>query len=201
MSKGSRTSRRSTWKASVAGGALLALAGGPALAQATGSAAPVVLDTVVVQGAGSGTQAPRTGTVGQPPAPYAGGQVATGARLGALGNRSIFDAPFSVSGFTDELARDQQARSVADVVLNDPSVRSDAPAFSERDSFLIRGFSVVNLDTPMTGCSTSPIRAATSSKASSGSRCSRDRRRSSTAASGVSAARSTSCRSARPTRR
>ena len=33
------------------------------------------------------------------------------------------------------------------MTLNDPSVRQDAPIFSERDSFFIRGFSVTNLDT------------------------------------------------------
>jgi iron complex outermembrane receptor protein len=46
---------------------------------------------------------------------------------------------------------DQQARSIADVALNDPSVRNDAPPFSERDSFFIRGFSVTNLDTAYDG--------------------------------------------------
>lgn len=111
----------------------------------------VVLDTVVVEGAEAEGGPPATGTVGQPPAPYAGGQVGTGARLGALGNRSILETPFNATSYTEKLIRDQQARSVADVVLNDPSVRNDAPAFSERDSFFIRGFSVVNLDTAYDG--------------------------------------------------
>ncbi|WP_398482171.1 TonB-dependent siderophore receptor [Tardiphaga sp.] len=89
---------------------------------------------------------PQTGTVGQPPVPYAGGQVATGARLGLLGNASIFNTPFNITGYTSKLMADQGARTIADVALNDPSVRNDAPPFSERDSFFIRGFSVVNLD-------------------------------------------------------
>jgi iron complex outermembrane receptor protein len=89
---------------------------------------------------------PQTGTIGQPPVPYAGGQVATGARLGFLGNTSILNTPFNVTGYTSKLMADQGARSIADVALNDPSVRNDAPPFSERDSFFIRGFSVVNLD-------------------------------------------------------
>lgn len=116
------------------------------------AAAPgtIVLDTVVIDAA-PGAQAPATGTVGQPPAPYAGGQVGSGARLGALGNRSILETPFNVTGFTEKLIRDQQAQTIADVVLNDPSVRNDAPTFSERDSFFIRGFSVVNLDTAYDG--------------------------------------------------
>ncbi len=115
-------------------------------------AGPVLLDEVVVQGAGqAGSGLPATGTVGQPPAPYAGGQVGSGARLGMLGNRSFMETPFNITGFTGELIRDQQARTLADVVLNDPSVRNDAPAFSERDAFFIRGFSVTNLDTAYDG--------------------------------------------------
>ena len=112
--------------------------------QAT-NASDTTLQPIVVRGAAGG-QAPRTGTVGQPPAPYAGGQVAKGARLGALGNRSVLETPFSITAYTEKLIRDQQARTVADLTLNDPSVRQDAPAFSERDAFFIRGFSVVNLD-------------------------------------------------------
>jgi iron complex outermembrane receptor protein len=111
-------------------------------------AGAIALDEVVVDGAGL---PPPTGTIGQPPVPYAGGQVGTGTRLGFFGNRSVMTTPFNVTGYTDKLMRDQQARSLADVVQNDPSVRNDAPAFSERDSFFIRGFSVVNLDTAFDG--------------------------------------------------
>lgn len=103
------------------------------------------LAPIVVTGTAAG-QPPATGTVGQPPEVYAGGQVAKGARLGALGNKSVLKTPFSITAFTAKLIRDQQARTVADLTLNDPSVRADAPVYSERDSFFIRGFSVVNLD-------------------------------------------------------
>ncbi len=94
---------------------------------------------------------PSSGTVGQPPVPYAGGQVATGSRLGLLGNRSVLNTPFNVTSYTEKLITDQQARTVGDVVQNDPSVRNDAPPYSERDSFFIRGFSVTNLDTAFDG--------------------------------------------------
>lgn len=119
-------------------------------------AGAVQLDELHVQGQGQGRAAvaglpPASGTVGQPPVPYAGGQVATGARLGALGNRSVLKTPFNVTSYTDKLIRDQQARTVGDVVLNDPSVRIDVPAFSERDSYFIRGFSVTNVDTAFDG--------------------------------------------------
>ncbi|MEH3147671.1 MAG: TonB-dependent receptor [Methylobacterium frigidaeris] len=121
-----------------------------------GPADTVALDEVVVQGRQPARAAvaglpPPTGTVGQPPVPYAGGQVGSGTRVGFLGNRSILTTPFNVTGYTEKLIADQQARSLADVVLNDPSVRNDAPPFSERDSFFIRGFSVTNLDTAFDG--------------------------------------------------
>lgn len=120
-------------------------------AAAVGSvpAGAIPLDEVVVDGVRG--LPPPTGTIGQPPAPYAGGQVATGTRLGLFGNRSVLTTPFNVTGYTAKLIQDQQARSLADVVQNDPSVRNDAPPFSERDSFFIRGFSVVNLDTAFDG--------------------------------------------------
>ncbi|WP_442919090.1 TonB-dependent siderophore receptor [Methylobacterium sp. Leaf118] len=120
-------------------------------------AGSVRLDELSVAGEGRGTAIvpvglpPRSGTVGQPPVPYAGGQVATGTRIGLLGNRSVMKTPFSTTGFTEKLIRNQEARSAADIVTNDPSVRSDAPFFSDRDSFFIRGFSVTNVDTAFDG--------------------------------------------------
>lgn len=121
------------------------------LAQAERSSGGATQLAPIVAVGQAGGQPPETGTIGQPSAPYAGGQMATGARLGALGNRPVKETPFSVTSYTDKLIRDQQARTVADVTLNDPSVRMDAPAFSERDSFFIRGFSVTNLDTAYNG--------------------------------------------------
>lgn len=117
-------------------------------------AGAIALDEVVVEGSRSAAGLPPpTGTIGQAPAPYAGGQVGTGTRLGLFGNRSVLTTPFNVTGYTAKLIQDQQARSLADVVQNDPSVRNDAPPFSERDSYFIRGFSVVNLDTAFDGLS------------------------------------------------
>jgi iron complex outermembrane receptor protein len=80
-----------------------------------------------------------------PPA-YSGGQVATGAKLGVLGNTSIMNAPFSVTGFTSKTIKDQQAVTVADVVANDPSVRVYTTGLGssagQGDSLRIRGFTV-----------------------------------------------------------
>ncbi|KQQ14245.1 TonB-dependent receptor [Methylobacterium sp. Leaf123] len=121
-------------------------------------ASAVTLDELHVQGQaqarGRATVAglpPPTGTVGQPPVPYAGGQVGSGARVGMLGNRNVLTTPFNVTGYTQKLIADQQARSLSDVVLNNPSVRNDAPPYSERDSYFIRGYSVTNLDTAFDG--------------------------------------------------
>ncbi|MFP5446141.1 MAG: secretin and TonB N-terminal domain-containing protein, partial [Betaproteobacteria bacterium] len=46
---------------------------------------------------------------------YAGGQVATGSRVGLLGQQSLMDTPFHITSYTAELMQDQQAITVADV--------------------------------------------------------------------------------------
>jgi len=82
-------------------------------------------------------------SAGQAPPAYAGGQVGSGARLGVLGNRNVFDTPFNIAGYTNKLIRDQQAQSVSDVVANDPSVRtvySEGGVFG--DTLNIRGFPI-----------------------------------------------------------
>lgn len=81
---------------------------------------------------------------GLPPA-YAGGQVARGARMGILGNQDIMDTPFSSNAYTSELIQDQQAKSVGDVLLNDPSVRVARGYGNFQESYFIRGF-ILNSD-------------------------------------------------------
>ncbi len=84
------------------------------------------------------------------PAPYAGGQVATGSQLGLLGNRDVMDTPFNQTSYTAKKAQDQQAKTIRDVLIDDPSVRSFYPDGSTGiDAMYIRGFSV--LDPPMLG--------------------------------------------------
>ncbi|TXN19184.1 TonB-dependent siderophore receptor [Methylobacterium sp. WL9] len=106
-----------------------AAAAGPVLAVPVQAAAPAASAPI-----------PATGVVGPPPPPYAGGQVGSGSRLGLLGNRNTFDQPFSATSFTEKVIRDQQARTVQDVVDNDPSIRTNVPAFSGILGFFIRGF-------------------------------------------------------------
>ncbi|BDV36385.1 TonB dependent/Ligand-Gated channel TonB (plasmid) [Methylocystis iwaonis] len=90
----------------------------------------------------SADKTPPTGVIGQPPAPYAGGLVGSGARVGLLGNRNIFNTPLSLTSYTEKLVRDQQARSMTDVADNDSSIRTNAPRYGGIDGFLVRGLPV-----------------------------------------------------------
>ena len=58
------------------------------------------------------------------PGSFTGGQVAEGGRAGILGNLETLETPFSSTNYTEELMRNQQAKSVADVLLNDPRIRA-----------------------------------------------------------------------------
>lgn len=106
----------------------------------TGNDGSLALDAINVEGQAINTW--------DAPPSYAGGQVATGARLGLLGNVSIMDAPFSITSYTSKLIQEQQAVTVADVVANDPSVRVFTNGISSSagagEVFFIRGFSVTN---------------------------------------------------------
>lgn len=115
--------------------------------------------TPAADGAGADTAAMPTITVtasadasaeGLPKA-YAGGQVARGGRLGMLGNVNALDAPFNSLNFTQELIQDQQARSVADVLQNDPSVRVARGFGNFQELYMIRGFPVYSDDVGYNG--------------------------------------------------
>ncbi|MCJ2086029.1 TonB-dependent receptor [Methylobacterium sp. E-005] len=119
----------------------------PVAFRSRGSAPPdmVMLDAVSVESRGGAAKPgfpPPTGTVGQPPAAFAGGQVAGGGRVGFLGSRSVFDTPFTQANYTAELIRNQQARSVGDVLANNASVRETQPPYSAQRNIIIRGFPV-----------------------------------------------------------
>jgi iron complex outermembrane receptor protein len=85
------------------------------------------------------------------PRDYAGGQVARGGRLGLLGNVDMMDTPFNASNYTQALIQDQQARSVADVVQNDPSVRVARGFGNYQELYVIRGFAVNSDDLAYNG--------------------------------------------------
>ncbi|MDM0115547.1 TonB-dependent receptor [Variovorax sp. J22R133] len=77
--------------------------------------------------------------------PYAGGEVARGGRVGILGTLDMMDTPFSTTSYTNELIQNQQSKSVADVLLNDPTVRIARGFGNFQESYFIRGF-IVNSD-------------------------------------------------------
>lgn len=78
--------------------------------------------------------------VAPPTAAYAGGQVARGGRFGVLGNQDTINVPFSMTSYTDTLIRAQQARTLGDVVDNDPAVRTGFGYGNYSQVFTIRGF-------------------------------------------------------------
>lgn len=128
-----RPSRRFACAAS-----LLALTvAAPAVAQ---EVAPTELGEIVV-----------TGSQVRLPPPAAGGQVATGGRVGLFGNLNVMDTPFSTSSYTEELIRDQQARSVSDVLRNDASVRISKGFGNFQELYVIRGFPVFSDDMTYNG--------------------------------------------------
>ena len=82
---------------------------------------------------------------------YAGGQVARGGRAGILGTQDNMDTPFSITSYTNELIQDKQARSVGDVLLNDPSVRVSRGFGNFQESYFIRGFVLSSDDVAYNG--------------------------------------------------
>ncbi|HCW20476.1 MAG TPA: TonB-dependent siderophore receptor, partial [Achromobacter sp.] len=73
-------------------------------------------------------------------APFAGGQVAGGGRVGVLGTQDNLSTPFSITSYTNELIQDKQARSVGDVLQNDAGVRVARGFGNFQESYFIRGF-------------------------------------------------------------
>jgi len=103
----------------------------------------LVLDDVNVN-----AQAPSPSAL---PPVFAGGQVARGGQLGVLGNQDIMDVPFSVSSYTEQLIQDQQAEDVADVLLNDSSVRQASGFSNQSQIFMIRGLPLTGDDISYNG--------------------------------------------------
>lgn len=83
--------------------------------------------------------------------PYAGEQVARGGRVGILGNRDYMETPFTSTAYTSQLIQDQQARSVSDVLQNDPSVRVARGFGNFQELYVVRGFPVFSDDISYNG--------------------------------------------------
>ncbi|WP_256080230.1 TonB-dependent siderophore receptor [Massilia sp. YIM B04103] len=114
----------------------MALAQTPAAGNAAGARkhAPqdtATMATVTVQGqAISNTDA------------YAGGQVASGGRVGLLGDKDFMETPFSTISYTDQFIADRQAQNIADVIAaTDPTVFSNGVTGAWSENYSIRGFS------------------------------------------------------------
>ena len=104
----------------------------------------VVLDTIVVT---SSADASADGL----PSAYAGGQVATGSRVGILGNQDIMDTPFSTTSYTNEYIANQQAQSVGDLLKKDPTVRVARGYGNFQEAYFMRGFVTTSDDTMYNG--------------------------------------------------
>lgn len=100
--------------------------------QAGTSSASLELSETVVEG----VMDPATGL---PPA-YAGGQVASGSRVGLLGNKDFMETPFNTISYTDEYIQNRQAQDIGSVIgATDPSVYVPTKR-SNFETFFIRGF-------------------------------------------------------------
>ncbi|WP_422002368.1 TonB-dependent siderophore receptor [Reyranella sp.] len=110
--------------------------------QSDGAPPGMVLDPVQVQ-----ASVPPQAMIDNIPPAYAGGQVAVGGQLGLLGNRDVMDTPFNQTSYTAKKAQDQQAQTVRDVLIDDPSVRVGRPTGNNgAQNMSIRGFTVESMD-------------------------------------------------------
>ncbi len=137
-----------TFRRSALSAAVLVLAAAQAHAQAQAAAAPASaasdVQEVVIQ---ASADASRSGLK----APYAGGQVARGGRVGLLGSEDVMDAPFAVTNYTAKLIQDQQAASLADVLQNDPAVRVTRGFGNFQQAYMVRGLVVYSDDISYNG--------------------------------------------------
>lgn len=124
----------------------------PVVAAAPSVEVPTVASDDRAEGDTESTAPPATGTIGAPPPAFAGGQVATGGQVGLLGNRNIFDTPYSMTSYTAEAIQNQQATTIGAVLENNPSVRSKTWG-GAWDSFWIRGFEVMTWAYSLNGLS------------------------------------------------
>ncbi|MEI7293140.1 TonB-dependent receptor [Paraburkholderia tropica] len=82
---------------------------------------------------------------------YGGGQVARGGNFGALGQQKNIDMPFSMTTYTAKAIQDKQARTIADVLSNDPAVRTAYGYGNFQEVYVIRGFQLDSDDVSLNG--------------------------------------------------
>ena len=98
-----------------------------------------VLDTVII----TGTDLDQ--------ATLPGGQVGESAKVGILGRRKVIDTPMSVTSYTAELVKNQQAKNLGDFLTTDVSVRQATSSGHMYENFRIRGFNVNQNDIAING--------------------------------------------------
>ncbi|WGM37883.1 TonB-dependent receptor [Caulobacter sp. NIBR1757] len=121
--------------------------------------ASAAMGLVFAAGAASAQEAPAdevdaviiTGSQVALPGAYEGGQVARGGRVGLFGALDTMDTPFSVTAYTEELARNQLADGVGDILQNDPVVRVAKGFGNFQELYVIRGFPVYSDDMTYNG--------------------------------------------------
>jgi len=83
---------------------------------------------------------------------YPGGQIATGSRVGMLGDKDFMETPFSTVSYTDKFIEDIQARELADILsATDPTVFNSGMRGEFRESYSIRGFASNSADVQFNG--------------------------------------------------
>ena len=97
------------------------------------------LGPVMVEGELDPLAPPATGTIGSPPPAFPGGQVATGQRLGLLGNRDRLETPLSTTSLTADLIQNQQATDTYQVIQNLPSLQATTTPYQGLTSVQSRG--------------------------------------------------------------
>lgn len=127
-------------------GSCMALAAGGAWAQSTATEATA---PAAPAAAASGAALGKVTVQGKAERQKAG----LGSRGGAgiLGSQDAMDIPFSTLNYTEQLMRDQQSRTLADVLQNDASVRVMTAAQGFGEDFQIRGFAVPSGDVGFNG--------------------------------------------------
>lgn len=111
-----------------------------ASAAADDTASPQQMSTVVVT-----AQRFLAGGDELPPA-YSGGQIATGGRMGILGEQDSLSVPFNVLSYTSKNIEDHQYQNVGDIANTDPSVVVGTGYGNNAQTYNIRGFELAGDD-------------------------------------------------------
>ncbi|WP_322068516.1 TonB-dependent receptor [Paraburkholderia bannensis] len=115
-----------------------------AASAASAAGANATLPTVKVQAAKEALPGDLAPTFG-------GGQVARGGNFGMLGQQKNVDVPFSMTTYTAKAIADKQARTIADVLQNDPAVRTAYGYGNFQEVYVIRGFQLDSDDVSLNG--------------------------------------------------